>query len=169
MLKKILWTLLVIISAIIVFFVVWPILYSQWSGLGLGAYPTGNEDKTLAEQLGYSRDDIILIVHADDLAIHKDQTDGALDAMKKVYDDWLRNLKPGVHHLIIHPSFMSKEYEQVVWRPYILTGDHAYWSSSETKVLAKELGIIFIGYRELQRLQAKNWGLDTDGVNYRPN
>jgi hypothetical protein len=83
MLKKILWTLLVIISAIIVFFVVWPIPFSQWSGLLLGAYPSGNENKTLAEQLGYSRDDIVLIVHADDLAIHKDQTDGALDAMKE--------------------------------------------------------------------------------------
>ena len=336
MLKKILWTLMAIISAIIVFFVVWPIPFSQWSGLLLGAYPTANEDKTLAEQLGYTRDDIILIVHADDLAIHKDQTDGALHAMekgmvktgsvmvpcpdfermasiwndnpnldlglhltlttghkasyrwkplmpfnkvpslynsdgymwrglqefgenvsikealmeieaqiirafekglrpthidthmgtynmhpelakgvmklsrkynlpmmpslyyreemrkegyvfpdtvwmyllilgekyfpwhrKKVYDDWLRELKPGVHELIIHPSFMSEEYEQYVWRPYILTGDHAYWSSPETKALADELGIIFIGYRELQKLQAKNWGLKSDGVNFR--
>ena len=76
---------------------------------------------------------------------------------KKVYDDWLRKLKPGIHELIIHPSFMSEEYEQYVWRPYILTGDHAYWSSPETKALADELGIIFIGYRELQQLQAKNW------------
>ena len=83
MLKKILWITLVIFSTIIVFFVVRPIPFSQWSGLLLGAYPTGNEDKTLAEQLGYSRDDIILIVHADDLAIHKDQTDGALDVMKE--------------------------------------------------------------------------------------
>jgi len=336
MLKSILWITLVIFSTIIVFFVVWPIPFSQWSGLLLGEYPTGNEDKTLAEQLGYSRDDIILIVHADDLAIHKDQTDGALDAMKegmvktgsvmvpcpdfertasiwkdtpdldlglhltlttghkesyrwksllpinkvpslynsegytwrglqefgenvsirealmeieaqiiralekglrpthidthmgtynmhpdlakgvmklskkfnltmlpypyhieemrkngyvfpdtfwmyllimgekyfpwhrnKVYDDWLRDLKPGVHQLIIHPSFMSKKYEQVVWRPYILTGDHAYWSSPETKALADELGIIFIGYRELQQLQAKNWSLKSDGVNFK--
>ena len=333
MLKKILWITLVIFSTIIVFFAVWPIPFSQWSGLLLGAYPSGNEDKTLAEQLGYSRDDIILIVHADDLAIHKDQTNGALDAMekgmvktgsvmvpcpdfermasiwkdtpnldlglhltlttghkasyrwkpllpfnkvpslynsdgymwrglqefgenvsirealkeieaqiirafeiglrpthidthmgtynmhpdlvrgvmklsrkynlpmmpslyyieemrkegyvfpdtvwmyflilgekyfpwhrKKVYDDWLRELKPGVHELIIHPSFMSEEYAQYVWHPYVLTGDHAYWSSPETKALADELGIFFIGYRELQKLQARNWGLKTDGV-----
>ena len=335
MLKKILWISLIIFSAAILFIAVWPIPYSKWSGLGFGAYPTDNEDKTLAEQLGYSRDDIILIVHADDLAIHKDQTDGALDAMKegmvktgsvmvpcpdfkrmasiwkdtpeldlglhltlttghkagyrwkpllpvskvsslynpdgymwqglqefgenvsirealmeikaqiikalekglrpthidthmgtynmhpdltrgvmilsrkynlpmmpsayhmeemrkkgyvfpdtywmyllilgdkyfpwhrkKVYDDWLRNLKPGVHELIIHPSFMSEEYEQYVWHPYVLTGDHDYWSSPETKALANELGIIFIGYRELQKLQARNWGLKTDGVNF---
>ena len=83
MFKKILWTSLAIISAIIVFIAVWPIPQSQWSGLVIGAYPTGNEDKTLAEQLGYSKNDIILILHADDLAIHKDQTDGALDAMKR--------------------------------------------------------------------------------------
>ena len=31
---------------------------------------------------------------------------------------------------------MSEEYEQYVWHPYVLTGDHAYWSSSETKALA---------------------------------
>jgi hypothetical protein len=83
---------------------------------------------------------------------------------KKVYDNWLRNLKPGVHQLIIHPSFMSEEYKQFVWRPYVLTGDRDYWTSSETKDLAGELGIIFIGFKELQRLQAKNWNLNTDGV-----
>lgn len=300
--------------------------YSQWSGLLLGDYPNEEKAPTLATQLGYSKDDILLIVHADDIGIHKDQTDGTFDSMKmgmvrtgsimvpcpdfervasiwkddpdldlglhltltsghrkgyrwkpllsesevpslynpdgyiwrspeefgkhlnirkalmeieaqitkafqaglnpthidthqgtynwhpelargvmklsrkynlpmiphpaymeemrkngyvfpdtywmfllitgekyrseyrkKVYDEWLRNLKPGVHQLIIHPSFMSEEYAQYVWRPYVLTGDHAYWSSPETKALAKELGIIFIGYKELQKLQAKNW------------
>ena len=83
---------------------------------------------------------------------------------KKVYDNWLRNLNPGVHQLIIHPSFMSEEYKQFVWRPYVLTGDRDYWASSETKALASELGIIFIGFKELQRLQAKNWNLNTGGV-----
>jgi len=62
---------------------------------------------------------------------------------------------------------MSEEYKQYVWHPYVLTGDHAYWSSPETKALADELGIIFIGYRELQKLQARNWGLKTDGVNFK--
>ena len=86
MLKKILWISLIFFSALILFIAVWPIPYTKWSGLGFGEYPTGDEDKTLAEQLGYSRDDIILIVHADDLAIHKDQTDGSLDVMKKGMD-----------------------------------------------------------------------------------
>ena len=83
---------------------------------------------------------------------------------KKVYDKWLKNLKPGVHQMIVHPSFMSDEYRQYVWLPHVLTGDHAYWTSIETKSLAKELGITFIGMRELQKLQAKNWNLSTDGV-----
>jgi len=307
--------------------------YSQWSGLLSGRYPKSENGQTLATQLGYSNDDVIVIVHADDIGIHKDQTDGALDSMKmgmvktgsvmvpcpdfervvsiwmdneeldlglhltltsghrksyrwkpllpeskvpslydpdgyiwrspeefgehlnisealmeieaqiikafqaglkpthidthqgtynwnpklsegvmklskrynlpmiphpaqmvkmrkagyvfpdtywmfllisaekyhpayrkKVYDEWLRNLKPGVHQLIVHPSLMSEEYAQHVWRPYVLTGDHAYWSSMETKALAKELGIIFIGFRELQKLQAKNWNLSTDSA-----
>lgn len=83
---------------------------------------------------------------------------------KKVYDQWLQNLKPGVHQLIVHPSLMSEEYAQHVWHPYVLTGDYAYWSSRETKALVEELGIIFIGFRELQTLQAKNWNLSTDSV-----
>ena len=325
MFKKILLAAVSLVSLIIIFFAVWPVPYTKWSGLQI-AYPNVRNEKTLAEQLGYTRSDILLIVHADDLAIHKDQTDGALDAMhnglvttgsvmvpcpdfdrmasiwradpnldlglhltlntghraeyrwkpllpiekvpslynpdgymwrglkefgenlriteslmeieaqikkalaiglkpthidthmgvynihprlakgvmmlsrkynlpmlpspyhieemrekgyvypdtiwmylliagekyfpwnrKKMYHRFLRNLKPGVHELIIHPSFMSKEYERYVWRPYVLTEDHAYWTSPDTKALINKLGIILIGYRELQKLQAKNW------------
>ena len=83
---------------------------------------------------------------------------------KKIYDRWLQNLKPGVHQMIVHPSFMSEAYAQYVWRPYMLTGDYAYWTSQETKALADKRGIVFIGYKKLQQLQAKNWNLPTDGV-----
>jgi predicted phosphohydrolase len=62
---------------------------------------------------------------------------------------------------------MSADYKQYVWHPYVLTGDHDYWSSSETKALANELGIIFIGYRELQKLQARNWGFNTNSLNFK--
>jgi len=54
---------------------------------------------------------------------------------------------------------MSEEYAQHVWHPYVLTGDYAYWTSQETKALAEELGIIFVGFKELQKLQARNWNL----------
>jgi predicted glycoside hydrolase/deacetylase ChbG (UPF0249 family) len=307
--------------------------YSKWSGLQSAHYPKEGKGPTLARQLGFSREAVVVIVHADDIGIHRDQTDGALDAMKmgmvktgsvmvpcpdfervasiwrenpdldlglhltltsghrenyrwkpvlpkskvpslydpegymwltpedlrkhlnieealleieaqittalqaglkpthidthqgtynlhpdlargvmklskkynlpmipsvshmeemrkkgyvfpntywmyvviageqyrpayrkKIYDRWLQNLKPGVHQMIVHPSFVSEEYAQYVWRPFMLTGDYAYWTSPETKALADKRGIVFIGYRKLQKLQAKHWNLSVDGV-----
>ena len=89
-----------------------------------------------------------------------------LEIRKKVYDNWFRKLKPGVHELLIHPSLMGEEWANILGRPnsYLRLGDYKYWTSPETMDLANELGIIFIGYRELQKLQAKNWGLETDSV-----
>jgi hypothetical protein len=50
-------------------------------GLINGGVPGDRDGPTLAEQLGYSRDSVLAIVHADDMALHRDQTDGALEAM----------------------------------------------------------------------------------------
>ena len=85
---------------------------------------------------------------------------------KMVYDNWLRELQPGVHEIVIHSSFMNSEWADIVgsFNSYMRFGDYKYWSSPETKALSEELGIIFIGYRELQKLQAKNWKLSTDSV-----
>ncbi len=79
---------------------------------------------------------------------------------KNVYDHWLRNLKPGVHELLIHPSLMGQKWADILGRPnsYIRSGDYRYWTSPATKALADELGVIFVGYRALQKLQAKNLG-----------
>jgi len=87
------------------------------------------------------------------------------------YHNWLRNLKPGVHEVVTHISFMSEGLEKILdpagsAHSYCRTGDYDVWTSQGTKNLADKLGIIFIGYRELQELQAKNWGLETDGVLY---
>jgi predicted enzyme related to lactoylglutathione lyase/predicted glycoside hydrolase/deacetylase ChbG (UPF0249 family) len=92
-------------------------------------------------------------------------------ARKEAYHNWLRNLQPGVHEVVTHISFMSEELEKILEsagsaHSYCRTGDYDVWTSQETKNLAEELGIIFIGYRELQKLQAKNWKLKTDGVVY---
>jgi predicted enzyme related to lactoylglutathione lyase/predicted glycoside hydrolase/deacetylase ChbG (UPF0249 family) len=38
--------------------------------------------KTLVEQLGYPKDSILVIVHADDIGMHPKQSDGALEAIK---------------------------------------------------------------------------------------
>jgi chitin disaccharide deacetylase len=38
--------------------------------------------KFRAERLDYSREDVLVIVHADDMGAHRDQTDGSLEAME---------------------------------------------------------------------------------------
>lgn len=85
------------------------------------------------------------------------------DIRKKVYDNWLRELQPGVHELVIHPSYMSSEWSEIIgdFNSYMRFGDYKYWSDPETKALAEKLGIIFIGYRELQLLQANKMGIKT--------
>lgn len=82
---------------------------------------------------------------------------------KKVYDNWLRELQPGVHEVVIHPSYMRREWSEIIgdFNSYFRLGDYKYWSDPETKALAEKLGIIFIGYRELQKLQAKKLGIKT--------
>lgn len=87
------------------------------------------------------------------------------DIRKRVYDNWLKELQPGVHELVIHPSYMSSQWSNIVgnFNSYLRHGDYKYWSDPGTKALAEKLGIIFIGYRELQLLQAKNWGIKTNG------
>ncbi|MBT8357370.1 MAG: hypothetical protein KJO61_06330, partial [Deltaproteobacteria bacterium] len=92
------------------------------------------------------------------------------DVRKNVYDNWLKELQPGVHEVVIHPSYMSSQWSSIVgnFNSYLRKGDYKYWSDPETKALAEKLGIIFIGYRELQLLQAKNWGLKTGSVPLKP-
>ena len=92
------------------------------------------------------------------------------DIRKRVYDNWLKELQPGVHELVIHPSYMSSQWSSIVgnFNSYLRLGDYKYWSDPGTKALAEKLGIIFIGYRELQLLQAKNWGIKTGSVPLKP-
>jgi hypothetical protein len=77
----------------------------------------------------------------------------------KTYDDWMRGLEPGVHLLLTHIARTSEDLRSKVPMTHFREGDYAYWTSSEAEALAKELDITFIGYRELQRLQASNWEL----------
>ncbi len=88
------------------------------------------------------------------------------DIRKKVYDNWLRELQPGVHEIVIHPSYMGREWSGIIgeFNTYMRIGDYKYWSAPETKALAERLGIIFIGYKELQSLQAKKMGSRTDST-----
>lgn len=78
---------------------------------------------------------------------------------KKVYNDWLRNLGPGVHQVMTHIAWMTEDYASKVRGAHFRYGDYVYWTSPETQALAEELGITFVGYQELQELQASNWTL----------
>jgi predicted glycoside hydrolase/deacetylase ChbG (UPF0249 family) len=77
----------------------------------------------------------------------------------KTYDDWMRGLEPGVHRLLTHIARVSEDYRSRIFGAWFRQGDYAYWIRPETRALASELGITFIGYRELQQVQAENWGL----------
>jgi hypothetical protein len=67
-----------------------------------------------------------------------------------------------VHLLLTHISRMTEDYRsKIPSTQYFREKDYAYWTSPETKMLAGELGIVFIGYRDLQRLQARNWGRES--------
>lgn len=80
-----------------------------------------------------------------------------LDFWKARYHDCLRSLRPGVHIIKVHIAFQTKELQDItgLHDSSIRQIDYDVWTSDDTKKLAKELGIIFIGYRPLQQLQEK--------------
>ena len=56
--------------------------YGPYSGFQLGDVPISENGPTLAEQLGFKKDSIIVIVHADDIGMHIDQTNGSFETMQ---------------------------------------------------------------------------------------
>jgi len=81
----------------------------------------------------------------------------SLEYRKARYHDHLRSLQPGVHMIQAHIAFHTKELENIMGlhNSSIRQIDYDVWTSNDTKELAEKLGIIFIGYRPLQELQAK--------------
>ena len=82
---------------------------------------------------------------------------------KEAYFGWMKALRPGVHYLYTHAASVTPELARIVEMPYVRSGDKEVWTSSETRALAKGLGVTFIGMRALQELQGKNFRL-TPGV-----
>jgi chitin disaccharide deacetylase len=78
-----------------------------------------------------------------------------LDFWKARYHDRLRSLKPGVHIIKVHIAFQTKELQDItgLHDSSIRQIDYDVWTSDDTKKLAEDLGITFIGYRPLQHLQ----------------
>jgi len=83
--------------------------------------------------------------------------DQSLEFRKAVYHDYLRSLKPGVHNIKVHISPKTEELQDIMGNhaSSIRQIDYDVWTSEDTKKLADELGIIFIGFRPLQQLQKK--------------
>jgi len=81
----------------------------------------------------------------------------SIDFRKAKYHDHLRSLKPGVHNIKVHIAFQTEELQNIMGKhdSSIRQIDYDVWVSDDTKKLAQELGIIFIGYRPLQILQEK--------------
>ena len=81
----------------------------------------------------------------------------SIDFRKAKYYEHLRSLKPGVHNIKVHIAFQTEELQNIMGKHHssIRQIDYDVWSSDDTKKLAEELGIIFIGFRPLQQLQEK--------------
>lgn len=81
----------------------------------------------------------------------------SLDFWKKKYQDYFRSLKPGVHNIKVHLAFHTNDLDSIIGKhsASIRQIDYDVWTSEDTKKLAEILGIIFIGFRPLQQLQAK--------------
>lgn len=81
----------------------------------------------------------------------------SLGFRKMKYHDYLRSLKPGVHNIHIHIAFQTEElkYLMGLHDSSIRQIDYDVWTSYDTRQLAEELGITFVGYRALQELQQR--------------
>lgn len=83
--------------------------------------------------------------------------DQSFEFRKAKYYDHLRTLKPGVHNIHVHIAFQTKELQYLMgWHDSSIRQiDYDVWTSDDTKKIAERLGITFIGYRPLQKLQEK--------------
>jgi predicted glycoside hydrolase/deacetylase ChbG (UPF0249 family) len=81
---------------------------------------------------------------------------------REKYFEHMRSLKPGVHNIKVHIGFQTKELKNIMGSHYssVRQIDYDVWSCEDTREIADELGIIFIGFRPLQELQGeimKSW------------
>ena len=81
----------------------------------------------------------------------------SFDFWKATYHEYLRSLKPGVHSINVHIAFQTEELQNIMGMvdSAMRQLDYDVWTSGETKKLAEDLRITFIGYRPLQQLQKK--------------
>ncbi|MCR4315282.1 MAG: polysaccharide deacetylase family protein [Planctomycetes bacterium] len=85
------------------------------------------------------------------------------DARRNTYIKFLRELQPGLTELAIHVALDTPEIREISGSWVQRFGDYKFWTSDEAREIIEEEGIILIGYRRLQELQAKNWNLENPG------
>jgi len=83
--------------------------------------------------------------------------DQSLEFRKAKYHSYLQSLKPGVHNIQVHIALQTKELESIMGKrdSSIRQIDYDVWTSDDTKMLAEKLGIIFINFKPLQKLQER--------------
>lgn len=79
------------------------------------------------------------------------------DYWRERYYEHMRSLKTGVHIIKIHTAFRTERLQKIIGRRSLQARqiDYDIWVSDETTQIAKELGIIFIDFRPLQKLQRR--------------
>lgn len=79
----------------------------------------------------------------------------SLDFWKMKYLDYFRSLKPGVHNVKVHLAFQTSDINNLLGYHSSLIRhiDYEVWTSEDVKKIAADLGITFIGFRPLQKLQ----------------
>ena len=79
----------------------------------------------------------------------------SLDFWKKKYLDYFRSLKPGVHNVKVHLAFNTNNLNNLLGHhPSLIRQiDYEVWTSEDVKNIAADLGITFIGFKPLQKLQ----------------
>lgn len=84
--------------------------------------------------------------------------DQSIVTRKKRYHDYLRSLKPGVHNIKLHTAFLTEELQNIMGPHHasIRQIDYEVWTSEETRRIANDLGIKYVGFRPLQRLQSES-------------
>jgi predicted glycoside hydrolase/deacetylase ChbG (UPF0249 family) len=114
-----------------------------WEHMGFDAETAG-----LAEKLTHDLEEqgVPLLDHI--LQIHTTVIENRLDYVHQS----LANLKPGLTHLIIHPSKDTPELRAITpdWQGRV--ADYEIFSSESMRATIADLGLQLIGYRDVQRL-----------------
>jgi hypothetical protein len=72
-----------------------------------------------------------------------------LDGRRKAYHETLRNLKPGITQLILHPGIFNDELRAATGSARNRDADYRVFLEPETRKLMKELGIELVGWQDV--------------------